>query len=189
MPRRNARALLPGLPASFGNPMKHILSLSACLFLLAGCAGPERGSSSVTVSSEGSTAASVAYSLPADPEHGALTHLAIGALAGAEGSVANGTAATWMFEDGTARVTVQLNIAATDAGTFYIAWIGNTQDASVEKLGTLANQAGDVRHSLKIEAQKDYKRYSEVFVTRESSEGVSVPSKIVANGILKTKGL
>lgn len=168
--------------------MKTPFLCSACLLLVAcgnGSASPE----AMPPAQDSSAATSVAYTLPADPEHGKLTHLAIGPLAGQDGLLANGTAALWMFSDDTARVSIQLNIAVAAQGTVYIAWLKDPSDGTLEKVGTLKNTAGDVRHALTIEAQKDYSRYSEVIVTRESSAGVSVPSKIVANGILKTKGL
>jgi len=167
-----------------------LLSVAAGLFFLAGCSAmPEPSTDGVSVSSSRSSAATgVTYSLPADPEHGPLTYLAIGPLAGNGAVLANGSAVVWIFEDGTARVSIQLNIAAAPAGSLYIAWLRDETSKDIEKLGTLANAGGDVRHSLKIEALKEYKRYSSVFVTLESSEGVSMPSKIVANGILKETG-
>lgn len=130
----------------------------------------------------------VSASLPADPEHGELTYLGVGAMEGAGGTLANGTAVVWAFQDGLGRVSIQLNIAEAPQGKVYLGWMTDASGSTFEKLGTLQNEKGDVRHSLKLEAQKDFKRYTSVIVTLESSEGVSTPGPAVANGILKPTG-
>lgn len=138
------------------------------------------------VSSPRSTGATA--SLPADPVHGELTYLGVGAMAGTKDILANGTAVVWTFQDGTGRVSIQLNIAEAPQGKLYLGWLADDSRTTFEKLGTLQNEGGDVRHSLKLEAQKDFKRYTSVFVTLESSEGVQTPGPEVANGILKPTG-
>lgn len=165
--------------------MKRLLLLSA--FLLVGCS-PKQATPVVEMTSSSSARTGAAASLPADPQHGAVAYLGIGPLEGAEGVVANGSAAAWAFEDGTSRVSIQLNIAEAPKGRVYLGWLADAGGRSYEKLGTLRNTAGDVRHSLTLEAQKDFKRYTKVIVTLESSAGVSVPGRTVANGILKPTG-
>ncbi len=162
--------------------MKHTLFFLAALLLMA-CTSPSPVIETPAVPS--STSSTARATLPPDPEHGELAYLGVGALNGNEGSLANGTGIVWVFGDGFSRVSMQLNIAAAPVGMYYIAWLQDTEGKALEKLGTLENDRGDVRHSLKLEAQKDYKRYPIVLVTRESSEGVSTPGKIVAKGILK----
>ncbi len=107
---------------------------------------------------------------------------------GTEDTLANGTAVVWAFQDGVGRVSIQLNIAEAPQGKVYLGWLADGSGRTFEKLGTLRNERGDVRHSLKLEAQKDFKRYVSVIVTAESSEGVSTPGRTVANGILKPTG-
>lgn len=135
---------------------------------------------------DGTTAAhsSGAVSLPADPQHGELTYLAIGALGGENKTLANGTAVLWMFADGTSRASIQLNIAEVE-GKAYVAWLQGADGLKTKKLGTLRNTLGDVRHSFTLEAKDDYKQYANVVITRESSGGVSTPGQVVAKGILK----
>lgn len=165
--------------------MKRLLLLSACVFL-AGCSDkPSMTDTPPASSSSSSRASGTSYSLPADPTHGALTALAIGPLEGQGDVLANGSATIWAFADGASRATIQLNIAVAPTGNVYIAWLHDRNGNTYEKLGTMKNAMGDVRHTLSIEAQKDYSTYSHVVVSREAGEDVTVPSTVVANAILK----
>ncbi len=109
-------------------------------------------------------------------------------MSGAEAVLANGTAVVWAFQDGMSRVSIQLNIAEAPKGKVYLGWLADASGKAFEKLGTLQNEGGDVRHSLKLEAKKDFQRYTSVIVTLESSAGVQTPGRTVANGILKPTG-
>ncbi len=165
--------------------MKTLLPLAA--LLLVACAQPAAPVVETQPSSS-ARSAGVSASLPADPQHGTITYLGIGPLQGIKDVVANGTAVVWAFEDGTSRVSLQLNVAEAAQGLVYIGWLADASKSRYEKLGTLQNTSGDVRHSLKLEAQKDLERYSSVIVTVESSAGVSTPGQTIANGILKPTG-
>lgn len=165
--------------------MKTLLPLTA-LFLVA-CSRP---AAPVVETQSASSARSigVSASLPADPQHGELTYLGVGPMSGAEAVLANGTAVVWTFQDGMSRVSIQLNIAEAPKGKVYLGWLADGSGKAFEKLGTLQNEGGDVRHSLKLEAKKDFQRYTSVIVTLESSVGVQTPGRTVANGILKPTG-
>lgn len=156
--------------------------------LLTACSAPSGAPVIDTQASSQIGAMGVSASLPADPEHGELTYLGVGPMEGAGEALANGTAVVWAFEDGVSRVSIQLNIAEAPQGKVYIGWLADAARGGYEKLGTLRNDRADVRHSLKLEAQKDFKRYTSVLVTLESSAGVTAPGRTVANGILKPTG-
>lgn len=156
-------------------------SILLLAFLLSSCG---RSPSVTMQNGTGSSQPASAVSLPADPQHGELTYLAIGALAGEGKTLASGTAVLWMFADGTSRASIQLNIAEAD-GKAYVVWLQGADGLKTKKLGTLQNMRGDVRHSFTLEAKDDYKQYANVVITREPSEGVSTPGQVVAKGILK----
>jgi len=165
--------------------MKTLLPLTA--LALVACSQP---AAPVVETQSASSARSVGVStsLPADPQHGAVSYLGIGPLEGIKDVMANGTAVVWAFEDGTSRVSIQLNIAESAQEYVYVGWLADESERSYERLGTLQNRSGDVRHSLVLEAQKDFKRYTAVVVTVESSAGVTTPGQTVAKGILKPTG-
>lgn len=158
--------------------------LLASALLLSACV-PAAQTPPVIVEEASSSRAERQVSLPEDPEHGAVTRLAVGPLEGQGGGLASGSAVVWMFADGLARVSVQLNIAETTEGKVYTAWLREADGSSWEKLGILRNERGDVRHSLKWEARKDVNRQNVLIVTLESSQAASTPGPIVAKGILK----
>lgn len=119
-----------------------------------------------------------------DANHGAETGLAITALSGANGTLANGVATAYYFEDKGSIVGVQLNIASAKAGTQYAAWIENDMKKYV-RIGNLENTDGDVRHSVRLDTKDDLRTYKNVIITLQQTGADSTPGEVIATGLLK----
>lgn len=118
--------------------------------------------------------------------HGQEIGLGVGAMSGIAGTPANGVAILHIFEDGFVSVTVNVNIAIPDEGTFYEAWITPPQGESPLSLGHLQNRFGDVRHSVTYENATDLDGATDVTVTLEQDDGdPSMGKDVVAKGTLK----
>ncbi len=115
--------------------------------------------------------------------HGNEEWFAYGAVNGVEGVNANGVTQSHLFEDGRYLHTVTLNIEVPEDGYFYEGWIVN--GPSVISTGHLKNPFGDVRHSLRFEADTDYTDHLSVIVTLEPDDGDPAPAGHVAQGKLK----
>ncbi|UPA22007.1 hypothetical protein K8942_02975 [Candidatus Peribacteria bacterium] len=119
-----------------------------------------------------------------DTEHGEMMNLAIGALTGANGTLANGVATAYEFEDGSTNIGVQLNIATAKEGTVYDAWL---EDAAGKRLpiGTLENTAGDVRHYARLTTKAEIKTYRNVVILLRQKNDAPDQGQVIATGILK----
>jgi len=122
-----------------------------------------------------------------DSEHGEMTSIAIGALSGANGALANGVATAYSFEDGASVVGVQLNIAAAKEGTTYDAWL---EDAAGKRLhiGTLESSSGDVRHYARLTTQTDTRTYRNVIILLRKNTDAAGNGEVIATGIMKDSG-
>ncbi len=179
----------------FGNsflfPMthKHFL-LIACLAALAGCSSPQKQAvkvgdgtgAGITYRQEFQTAMPVGT--PTLPGHGKETSLSYGALSGTGGTSANGIASIHHLEDMSSVVGLQLNIKAAPEGMFYEGWV-KSADGTVLNVGHLTNPFNDVRHRVRLEAQKDLHDFMWAFITLEADDGNPEPGEIVAVGTLK----
>lgn len=115
--------------------------------------------------------------------HGNEEWFAYGAMSGVEGVNANGVTQAHRFEDGRYLHTVNLNIEPPEDGYFYEGWL--VKGPSVISTGHLSNPFGDVRHSLRFEADEDYTGHLNVVVTLEPDDGDPSPAAHVAEGKLK----
>ncbi len=122
-----------------------------------------------------------------DPKHGEVRVLSIGAMSGENGILANGIATSYFFEDNGTIIGVQLNIAAAEDGSSYIAWAENGKKERVQ-IGILEAGANDVRHAARIDSQKNLQEYTRIIVTKQSEGGSSADGQIVATGTLKATG-
>lgn len=121
------------------------------------------------------------------PGHGKEVWLAVGAMQGVGGSVANGVAQAHYVDDGTSIVTVQLNIEVAAKGSFYEAWLVGSNAEDRMTLGHLRNPFGDVRHSLKYLETADVRAFTKVEVTRELDDGNPEAGVVVAEAVLKER--
>ncbi|MBI2117950.1 anti-sigma factor [Candidatus Peregrinibacteria bacterium] len=121
-----------------------------------------------------------------DPDHGREAWLAVGPMEGTETSPANGVVTAHYFEDGTFILGIQVNIARAESGFFYEAWLVREGENDVS-LGHLTNPLGDVRHQLRFVAEKDYRKYAAIAITRESDDGNPEPGGVVARAMLKKR--
>lgn len=115
--------------------------------------------------------------------HGNEEWFAYGALTGVEDFNANGVAQSHYFVDGRYLHTANLNIEPAPDGYFYEGWL--VKGPSVISAGHLSNPFGDVRHSLRFEADKDYRDHLSVIITLEPDDGNPAPAQHVAEGKLK----
>lgn len=121
-----------------------------------------------------------------DPDHGREVWLAIGPVEGTEESPANGVVTAHYFEDGTFILGMQVNIAKPENDFFYEAWLVKEGENDVS-LGHLTNPSGDVRHQLRFVAEKDYRNYVAIAITREPDDGNPEPGTVVARAMLKKR--
>lgn len=154
---------------------------------LAACATPPNNTNPVALS----PAETTTFTNPVEPntqvkdtKHGAETGLSICALSGVNGTLANGVATAYSFEDKGSIVGIQLNIAAAQDGSAYVAWIENTSKQRI-RLGTLEHTGTDVRHSLRFDTNQDLSNDTIISITRETKNGADTGGPEVANGILK----
>ena len=159
--------------------MKKTILLLSALLLLPACKGKQPEPE----------VQQIQYGMPKDGQvvdanHGRETSLAYGAMAGVNGTPANGVAQAHSFEDGHYLHTIQLNIEAAPDGSYYEGWISK-EGASPVSTGQLTNAMGDVRHSVRFEAQKDFTGYLNVTVTLEKDDGNPAPSDRVAEGVMR----
>lgn len=157
--------------------------LLACLLLLVACSKPQ-----VKIGDEPQKGRSE-YSIPdksvaVDPDHGREVALGVTALTGTGGTQANGVAQASLFSDGAARAVLQLNIARTEAGEYYEAWLRNPATGEKVSLGQVTSKLGDARHGARKDVKKDPRDFSEVVITREQ-ESPAVAGVTVAVGTLK----
>ncbi len=120
------------------------------------------------------------------PVHGKEEWFAYGAMAGEDGTPANGVVQSYRYEDDSSSVSMQLNIAPAGEGTFYEAWIGGGDSADSISMGHLVNHFGDARHQLSFEMEHDLSAKLTVTVTLEHDDGDPQASEnLVAGGVLK----
>ncbi len=115
-----------------------------------------------------------------DPVHGKEVKFYYGAVAGTEGTNANGIAYIHMYEDGTSVVTVNLNIALPESGN-YFAYLQDSSGDKAVTIGALKSIVGDVRHTVKGETKEDVTKTLMVQVRHETRE----KKTLVAEGMLK----
>ncbi len=89
-----------------------------------------------------------------DPVHGAETGFWYGALAGTNGTNANGVSFVRVYSDGATAVTVNLNILPAPQGKHYQAYLTDGAGSGVD-IGELRSIVGDARHSLTFETKDD----------------------------------
>ncbi len=116
--------------------------------------------------------------------HGMETGLSICALSGENGVLANGVATAYYFEDKGSIVGIQLNVAAADTGTIYVAWLEDSAKKHIQ-IGVLENNANDVRHSVRLDTAEDLRSYKNVIIAVQKSAADTTPGKVIATGILK----
>ncbi len=155
-----------------------LLALALPVFLL-GCSAKTTPTETATFTNPVSANGQVT-----DPSHGKETGLSIGALSGVNGSLANGVATAYYFEDKATIVGLQLNIAAATEGKVYVAWLEGGSSARI-RLGTLDNESGDVRHSLRFDTENDLRSYTNVVISLQQKATDMTPGPAVATGILK----
>ena len=115
-----------------------------------------------------------------DPVHGKEVKFYYGAVAGTDGTNANGIAYVHMYDDGTSVVTVNLNIALPDSGN-YVAYLQDSSGEKIVTVGKLQSIVGDVRHTVKGETKEDVTKTLTVQVRLESR----AKKMLVAEGTLK----
>jgi len=120
-----------------------------------------------------------------DPVHGERTTFLYGAVLGNEGTNANGVGSVYGYADGTFVVTVNLNVVPRTDGKVFVAWLSDESESSVIKLGELRSIVGDVRHAVQATLTDVLPSQTHVLVSVESAEAVTVPSAVVAEGMLK----
>jgi hypothetical protein len=122
-----------------------------------------------------------------DPKYGKELWLAVGAMAGVEGTPANGVTDAHFFEDGTYVMGIQLNIERPSDGYFYEGWLVRENPKDTMSVGHLKSLFGDVRHFLKFKDERDLRAYTKVIVTLEVDDGNPAPARHVAEGVLKER--
>ncbi len=132
--------------------------------------------SSVTTKENGTTP---------DSQHGQETGIAITALNGTNGSLANGAATAFYYTDKGTAITIQLNIASATAGKHYIAWATDPTSEKTVSLGILESTGNDVRHSLRFDSKENLQTYTNIAISLQPIGGDSSEGPVVANGILK----
>lgn len=164
-------------------PMKiFIISLLVLLPALGACTKKE--SAEKTIGKEVIVTAMPVGGEVNDPDHGREAWLAVGPVEGTEGSPANGVVTAHYFEDGTFVLGMQANIAPSEEGFFYEAWLVQEGENDVS-MGHLTNPAGDARHQLRFQVKEDYRGRMTVAITREPDDGNPDPGNIVARAMLK----
>ncbi|MFH0770412.1 MAG: anti-sigma factor [Candidatus Peregrinibacteria bacterium] len=118
------------------------------------------------------------------PKFGKEVWFAYGAMTGTKTTPANGVVQAYKFENGMFVVTMQLNVAIEQDGTFYEAWLKEAS-GSFLSMGHLQNHFGDVRHQLTFEFPEDIAGNTDVVVTLEKDDGNPAPDQTVATGVLK----
>lgn len=120
-------------------------------------------------------------------EHGEITGISIGALSGVNGTLANGVATAYSFEDGASIVSIQLNVAIAEEGTLYDAWL---EDATGQRLevGALQSSDNDVRHSARLDTKTETQNYKNVRILLRKSTDTPGQGTVIATGILKDSG-
>jgi hypothetical protein len=121
----------------------------------------------------------------ADATHGKVTGFSMGALAGENGTLANGAATAYYFEDKGTMMGIQLNIAAAKAGTYYAVTVVDPASGQKTPLGRLTNALNDVRYSLHFDTALDLQTDSTIIITLEQENEGSAAGQVVAKGVLK----
>lgn len=115
-----------------------------------------------------------------DPVHGDETGFWYGAMAGTNGTNANGVAFIHLYKDSVSTVTVNLNIQMAPAGKHYEAYLMSDSAVQPVDIGELRSIVGDVRHSLQFETKQDISALKTIMVKLDENavaEGtVKVPS-------------
>lgn len=120
------------------------------------------------------------------PTHGKELWLAVGPMAGVEGTNANGVTQAQYFEDGLYVHSLALNIEQAPDGFFYEAWAVPASGSPVS-LGHLTTPFGDVRHRVSFEEKQDLRSAMKIMVTLEKDDGNPAPAQTVAEGTLKER--
>lgn len=161
-----------------------LLSLSGCLVAEQeiSVGSPETGS--------GDTVQVLIRAMPKkgdirDERHGKETWFAYGAVGGVNETPANGVATAHFLEDGTYILDIQINIAAAGNGMFYEAWLKGSQPESWISVGRFASGLSASRQSVVFESSEDLRDRLTVAVTLEKNSENSLPSEVVAEGVLK----
>ena len=165
--------------------MKNFSLLLTAILLLTAC-GDQRSKRNEELDTE-----QIQYPIPQGgkiefDKHGEETWFAYGAMTETGEHRANGVTQAHQFEDGYYLHTVTLNIDPAEDGYFYEGWLVNGDEYI--STGHLSNYFGDVRHSLRFEANEDYTQYTKVVMTLEPDDGNPAPAAHVAEGELKVTG-
>ncbi len=158
--------------------MKKILLLTSICITLISCSTPP-----ATEINSGGTVIKKGRGDVIDPVHGKQTEIWYGALSGTGGTNANGVAFIRKFEDGSARINLNLNIALAPTGTKYTAQLqSNMPTKSVAiAIGDVTSIVGDARHSASTETKLLTEDFTEV-VIHSLQNGVG---KVIATGTMK----
>lgn len=162
------------------------------VLLLAGCSllqGPPSADNAVEMNKEDSTE-QFEVAMPkggevSDEQHGSEVWFAIGAISGIKNMPANGVAQAHYFEDGNYLQNLKVNIESAEKGFFYEGWIVPPESGEWVSLGHLGNHFGDARHGVQFRADRDYRGFLKVKVTKEADDGNPAPGLTVAEGLLK----
>jgi len=120
-----------------------------------------------------------------DSLHGQETGIAITALNGKNGALANGAATAFYYTDKGTAITIQLNIASATVGKHYNAWVTDPTSEKTVSLGILESTGNDVRHSLRFDSKENLQSYTNITISLQPIGGDTTEGPIAANGILK----